>query len=109
FVTEQGFRPGQGVKHESRALVIAHLPFAEQQDQWPAFAIAHGMEFRVQTASGASDTSGNSPFLSRLAAVRWALRWVASIINWSGFPPSAASPAKILLNTPSRLQRMKRL
>ena len=29
----------------------------------------------------AAHTAGKSPFLSKLAAVRWALRWVASIIN----------------------------
>lgn len=32
-------------------------------------------------AFGASDTSGNWPFFKRLAAVRWVLRWVASIIT----------------------------
>src|SRR3546814_2048974 len=69
----------------------------------------NGMELRVQAAFGASDTSGNSPFLRRLAAVRCAFGWVASIINWSGFPRLAERAAKILLNTPSLLHRMKRL
>src|SRR3546814_4182762 len=77
---------GQGVEHQGSAFIVAHLSFAQQHDQRPALAVADGMELRVQTAFGASDTSGNSPFLSRLAAVRCALRWVASIINWSGFP-----------------------
>src|SRR3546814_12811610 len=92
---------GQGVEHQGSAFIVAHLSFAQQHDQRPALAVADGMELRVQTAFGASDTSGNSPFLSRLAAVRCALRWVASIINWSGFPRLAARAAKILLNTPS--------
>src|SRR3546814_4566703 len=67
------------------------------------------VKLRAQAALGMSDTSGNMPFLSRLAAARCAFRWVASIINWSGLPALAASAAKILLNTPSRLQRMKRV
>src|SRR3546814_18918618 len=66
------------------------------------------MEFR-RVLFRSSDTSGNMPFLSRLAAARCAFRWVASIINWSGLPALAASAAKILLNTPSRRQRLKRL
>src|SRR3546814_1909002 len=90
-------------------LFRSQLSFAQQHDQRPALAVADCMELRVQTAFGASDTSGNSPFLSRLAAVRCALRWVASIINWSGFPRLAERAAKILLNTPSLLHRMKRL
>ena len=75
--------------------------FAERQDQRAPAAIADGVTLRVQPALGAPDTAGNSPFLKRLAAVRWAFKWVASIINWSGLPPLAAKPAEILLNTPS--------
>jgi hypothetical protein len=33
-----------------------------------------------EAAFGAPDTTANIPFLSRLAAVRWAFRWVASIM-----------------------------
>jgi hypothetical protein len=62
-----------------------------------------------QAAFGPADTSGNSPFLSRLAAARWAFSCVASIISVSGLPPLAASSAKMRLNTPRRLQRMNRL
>src|SRR3546814_10557592 len=65
---------GQGVEHQGSAFIVAHLSFAQQHDQRPALAVADGMELRVQTAFGAFDTSGNSPFLSRLAAVRCALR-----------------------------------
>lgn len=54
------------------------------------------------------DNMGES-FFSRLAAVRRAVRWVASIISLSGLLPLAASSAKIRLNTPRRLQRMNRL
>ncbi len=56
------------------------------------------MKLGVQAFLGASDTAGNSPFFWRLASVRRALRWVASIINWSGFPAWPARAAKIRLN-----------
>ena len=72
-------------------------------------AVAHGVELGVQSALGAPDTSGNIPFPGRLAAVRCAFKWVAAITIRSGVPPLAANAAKILLNTPIRLQRMKRL
>ncbi len=54
--------------------VIAHLAFREQQHDGLAIAIRDGMEFGVQAAFRAPDTAGNIPFLSRLAAVRWAFR-----------------------------------
>ncbi len=47
--------------------------------------------------------------MSRLAAVRWAFRCVASIITVSVAALSPASVAKIRSKTPIRLQRMKRL
>lgn len=59
-----------GGYHQGRTLEVARLAFAEQHDQRSAFAIADGMQLGVQAAFGPSDTSGNSPFLSRLAAVR---------------------------------------
>jgi hypothetical protein len=102
-----GFR--QGLKHPGGTFVIAHLTFAQQQDQWSAVTIANRVQFGIQATFGASDTSGNIPFFSRLAAVRCAFRWVASIINCSGLPRLAVSSAKIRLNTPSLLQRTKRL
>ena len=98
-VTEQNLGAGKRIDHQSCALVIAHLAFAQQQHQGAAQAIADRMQLRVQPAFGASDTSGNSPFLSRLAAVRCAFKWVASIISWSGLPPLAAKAAKMRLNT----------
>src|SRR5690606_27630776 len=97
----------QGVEHEACTLVVAHLAFRKEQDDWPSVTVANGMEFRVQPTFGSPDTTGNIPFLSRLAAVRWAFRCVASIMMRSGFGPSPASPAKMRSNTPSRLHRMK--
>ncbi len=69
-VAEQDVGPGECADHQGGAFVIAHLTFAQQQDQRPALAIAHGLELRVQAAFGPPDTSGNIPFFKRLAAVR---------------------------------------
>lgn len=48
---------------------------------WWAAHQADGVQLGAQAALGASDTSANSPFLSKLAAVRCALRCVASIMS----------------------------
>src|SRR5450631_754847 len=96
-------------EHCSGAFEIARLAFAQQHDQRSPTTVAHGVQFRIQATLGAADTSGNRPFFKRLAAVRWAFRWVASIINRHGLPPLRASAAKILLKTPRRLQRTNRL
>ena len=69
----------QGVEHETGALVVAHLAFRHEQDDRSPFIVANGVELRVQPALGSPDATGSIPILSRLAAVRWAFRWVASI------------------------------
>ena len=89
-VGEKRFGGWQGIEDQPRPLVIAHLPFAEHEDEGLAFAVADRMELRVQAAFGAPDTAGNSPFFNRLAAVRCAFRWVASIMmdaskNWPSY------------------------
>ena len=81
FVTQQSFGIRNGIKHQRCTLVIAHLTFREQQNQRTARAVAHGVQFGIQAALGAPDTSGNSPFFKRLAAVRCAFKCVASIIT----------------------------
>eukprot|EP01037_Dinobryon_pediforme_P001380 gene1380-1400_t len=48
------------------------------QHERPILAVAHRMQFGVRAAFCASDTTGNNPFLSMLAAARCALRYVAS-------------------------------
>jgi hypothetical protein len=106
-VGKKRFGGWQGIKDQPRTLVIAHLPLAEQQNEGFALAVADSVELRVQAAFRAPNASGNGLFFKRLAAVRCAFRWVASIIMRSG--PSLASAAKIRSNTPSLLQRMKRL
>ena len=64
----------QCIQGKGSTLVVAHLAFGEQQHDGPDLAVAYGMQLGVQATFGASDTAGNSPFLSRLAAVRCALR-----------------------------------
>ena len=95
FVANKDGGLRQGRKDQLCALVVVHLPLGEQQNQGQAVLIHHGMKLGVQPALGAPDTAGNIPFLSRLAAVRWAFRWVESIINCSGASRSPASEAKI--------------
>ena len=54
--------------------MVAHLTFGEQEKYRAALSVADGVQLGVQAALGAPDTAGNIPFLSRLAAVRCALR-----------------------------------
>jgi hypothetical protein len=106
-VGKKRFGGWQGIKDQPRTFVIAHLPLAEQQNEGFALAVADSVELRVQAAFRAPNASGNSPFFKRLAAVRCKMGGVDH--NRSGFGPSLASAAKIRSNTPSLLQRMKRL
>jgi len=62
LVAEQLLRGRQRVDHQSRAFEIAHLAFAEQQDDGTSLTITYGVQLRVQTALGAPDTSENRPF-----------------------------------------------
>ena len=109
LVGDQPVGVGQVGQHGRRAAIVADLALGEQQDQRLALAVADRVQFRVQAALGSSDAAGNSPFLRRLAAVRCALRCVASIITMRVASLPAARAAKILSNTPARLQRTKRL
>lgn len=108
-IGDQDVGVGQRGQHGRGSAIVADLTFGQEQDHGLAVAVADGVQLGVQAALGTSDAAGNSPFLSRLAAVRCALRWVASIITVSvaSLPPARA--AKISLNTPIRLHRMKRL
>ncbi len=54
--------------------MIAHRAFGEAQDDRSSQLIHYRVQLGVQSALGAANTSWNIPFLSRLAAVRWALR-----------------------------------
>lgn len=80
-----------GREHRSGILIVADLALGEKQDTGPAPLVADDVQLAVQPALGAPDTARNSPFLRKDAAVRCALRCVASTMSWSGGPPSAAS------------------
>ena len=47
LVRQQRFGLGQRVNHERGPLVVAHLAFAEQQDDRAALTIAYGMKLGV--------------------------------------------------------------
>ena len=57
-VAEHGFGRRQGIDQHGRALVIAGLPFGQDQADGPAATVAYGMELGSQAAAAASDTSG---------------------------------------------------
>lgn len=57
-ISQQRLGFGERIDHQRGALVVAHLPFAEQHDQRAALAVADGVKLGVQTAFGAPDTSG---------------------------------------------------
>lgn len=69
-IGDEVFGRWQGIKHEARAFVVAHLALRQEQDDRPAVTVADGVELGVQPALGSPDTTGNIPFFSRLAAVR---------------------------------------
>jgi hypothetical protein len=79
-IGDEDFCGWQCRQDEAGALVIVHLPFGQEQDQRLAILIGDGVKLGVQAALCAPDAAGNRPFFKRLAAVRCALRWVASII-----------------------------
>lgn len=100
---------GQAIEQVPGTLIVAGLALGEEKQQGPSQAVGDGVQLGVQATFRSSDTAGKSPFFSRLAAVRWAFRWVASIISLSGWPALPASASKIRLKTPSLLQRINRL
>lgn len=102
-------RQGQACQQGRRPGVVTDLTCGQKQAARAAFAVADSVQFRVQPTLGASDMPGKSTFLSRLAAVRCAFRWVASIVNSVVSPPLFASSKKMRPNTPNSLQGMKRL
>ena len=63
LVANEGLGARQTIDQEGGTSMIAHLAFAEQQQDRPALPVTHSVELGVQAAFGASDTSGNSPFL----------------------------------------------
>ena len=54
--------------------MVADLSGRERHEYGTSISIYYGMKFRVQPAFSAPDMAGNIPFLSKLEAVRCALR-----------------------------------
>lgn len=90
-IAEQSFGRRQGIEYRGRAFVVAHLAFAEQHHSRTAHFIAHRMQLGVHASFSAPNMAGNGFFLNKLAAVRWALKCVASTISRTGLDPLPAS------------------
>jgi hypothetical protein len=69
-IRQKVFNRWQSIDNEPGAVVIAHLSFGQAQDDRATVTVTNRMKFGVQSAFCPSDTAGNIPFLSRLAAVR---------------------------------------
>ena len=65
--------------------VVTGLSCRQTHHERTSVFVDNGMEFGVQLAFRTPDMAGNIPFSSRLEAVRWALRCVASIIDVENF------------------------
>jgi hypothetical protein len=74
FVDHQSFGVWRRRITDLRSGMVAHLPFGEQQGDRPAILIRDGAELGVQPAVCPPNATWRTPYLTRLAAVRWALR-----------------------------------
>ena len=93
-----------------RPNIIAGLAAAQKHPDRPPRRVGDSVELRVEATLRAPDQAPRPPFLSpKLEAVRWVLRWVASIISVSVPPPWSASSSRIRAKTPLSLQRFQRL
>ena len=90
FVSDQSLGVRQRRIKDFRSRMVAHLAFREKQGHGSTVLVSDGVKLGVQPAFCPPDTAWRAPFFSRLAAVRWALRWVLSIMILSGFGPSEA-------------------
>jgi hypothetical protein len=90
------FDIGKAGQQASRASVVAGVPGGQHQVYRLARVVAHPLELGIQATFRAANTAGYGPFLSRLAAVRWAFRCVASIIRQSLVPDCRDNSWKIL-------------
>jgi hypothetical protein len=103
-VGDHMFCCGKTEQKASRACGIASLPFRWQQAYRLARVVANGVQLRMQATLHAADTARNYPFLSRLAVVLWAFRYVASIIRHSLAPCGCDNSRNILLKIPRLAQ-----
>ena len=72
------------------ALVVTHLPLAQQQYQWLAISVADRVQLPVQDTSGASNMAGNAPRLVRrqqeLKPVKLLIRDLEVVIKYNKLP-----------------------
>ena len=72
-----------------------------------ALAITHQMQFGIQAAPGLADGSPLAVvFFTPLAAIRWVLMWLVSIISVLRSAPSPAKALNMRSNTPASDQRL---
>lgn len=109
-IPEQPFDLWQAAQQSSCANVIADLSSGDEQVDWSSLAVTDCVQLGVHAALGSTDQASTPPFLTAmLVAVRWAFRYVASIITVVFSPCFAASPAIIRAKMPFSLQRFQRL
>lgn len=75
-VGNQLFCLGKAGQDASGSRVIAGVPGSQQPVHRPARLVTHRVQLRIQATIRTANTAGDGPFGGRLAAVRWAFRWV---------------------------------
>ena len=85
--------------------IVSGVTLRQQHPDWPATNIP----FEMQASSCAANPARHIPFLRWLAAMRWAMRRVATIILRAGGGSCGANPPNRRANMPKRLQRIERL
>ena len=58
LVADQHLDLREPIKQDGRAPMVADLACGKHQNEWPALAVADGVELGVQPAFGAADMSG---------------------------------------------------
>ncbi len=86
---------------------IGAVACCQTQANRPARAITDQMRFRVQTTLGLADSApAGGVFLTPLAAIRWVLTWLASIIRGERLALSRARVLNARSNTPASDRRL---
>lgn len=86
---------------------IGAVACREMQVNRAPLTVADKVQLAVQPAFCAADGPPAALFfLTPLAAIRWVLTWLASIISVSGSAPSRARASKIRSKTPASDQRL---
>ena len=109
-VCNKGFCVRQIRQKNISALEITALSLCQMKPDRPTNRIAKRVQFGIHAPFGSANQAWFGPPFLRLDAVRWALRWVASIISVSASVPlGLASSLNISSKIPLRDQRIKRI